>query len=253
MNLAIVLFLAFFNFVFAQNDSQFYNLIIKGKDLVKDGYATFNKALLMEARSLFERAVSIKPESPLAFYHLAYSEYCLLIYALNFDDELFNKLIDIAIRHAEESMNLNDKWSEPPALLSSLYGLKIAKNWIQGPFLGPKSSRLIEVAIILDSLNPRAWLVRGISKFNTPSIFGGDIDEAIENLKRAIDLFERNNIADPLGPDWGYIDALVWLGKCYERKKQFEKAAEFYKRALEVEPRFGWAKRELSKLTGKTK
>ncbi len=240
-----------FSFALSQEDSQFDSLIVKGKEMVREGYVAFDKKLLMEARSLFERAVSIKPKSAIALYHLAYSEYCLSIYAFNFEDKLFSKFIDVAIEHAEMAMELDRKWSEPIALLASLYGLKIAKNWLYGPFLGPKSSNLIELAIALDSANPRAWLVRGISKFNTPSAFGGSLDEAIESFKKAIDLFEQSNEAtNSLKPDWGYIDALVWLGKCYEKKEQFEKAKELYEKALGVEPKFEWAKKELSKLTG---
>jgi tetratricopeptide (TPR) repeat protein len=210
-----------------------------------------DRALLLKARAIFERALEIEPENPLILYHLAYTEYCLLLYGMaKKDDRLFNKFIDLAIEHTRKAMEIEGNWSELPALLSNLYGIKIANNWLYGPVLGPKSSDLIELAIKLDSANPRAWLIRGISKFNTPAIFGGDLNEAIESLKRAIKLFESENKSETQ-PDWGYPDAFIWLGICYEKRKELNMAIRCYEKALEIEPDFQWAKHKIMKLKQK--
>ena len=45
--------------------------------------------------------------------------------------------------------------------------------------------------------------------------------------------------------DWGYLDALAWLGIAHSSLGDFESAITAYNKALEVEPDFAWIKYEL--------
>jgi len=45
--------------------------------------------------------------------------------------------------------------------------------------------------------------------------------------------------------NWGYLDALAWLGKTYARLDDFESAISTYNKALQIEPEFSWVKNGL--------
>ena len=63
--------------------------------------------------------------------------------------------------------------------------------------------------------------------------------------RRAI---EKEKIEDPLKPSWGKDEAYTFLGIAYNQKGDKNKAAEFFKKALEVNPDFGMAKDEWEKI-----
>ena len=230
----------------SQAQSEIDELILEGKKQIEDGWASFSKETMMEARSKFERAVNADPENKFTVYYLAYAEYRLLTQAFSKkDDETFDRLIDGALEHCEKAIELGNGWSEPKAVLSALYGYKIAKNWMSAITLGPKSDGLVEEALEKEPQNPRALLVRGISYFNKPGVFGGSVDKAQEDFESSVRSFEEQKDSSLLGPSWGYTDALTWLGKAYEAKEMNAKALEVYKKVLVVNPNFGWVKYNL--------
>ena len=88
--------------------------------------------------------------------------------------------------------------------------------------------------------NPRVWLIRGQGAMFTPSEYGGGLDIAGEYLKRSVELFAAD-APKPGEPAWGKAEALAWLGQVYEKKGDKTKAAEMYKRAIEVSPNYRYA------------
>jgi tetratricopeptide (TPR) repeat protein len=152
----------------------------------------------------------------------------------------FDRYYDSAVVRSIQLTEQDPAWSEPYALLSILYGYKIAKKPINAVTYGPKSYFLAEDAIKSDKENPRAWFVAGIVKLHMPDFLGGGADEAISVFKKAIDIFENKTEADSLSPDWGYLDALTWLGWAYEKDDQPQEALNVYKKALSLEPRAKW-------------
>ena len=112
---------------------------------------------------------------------------------------------------------------------------------MKGMTLGSQSGIHIGKAISLDSLNAAAWKQHASSKYFTPKMFGGDIQEAIKSYEFTISLFEKSNQTK----DWMYLDALAWLGVAYEKTGQKEKAKTIYEKALEIEPGFTWIKNRL--------
>ncbi len=240
--IVIILVLVFGSTFAKQQNEDVKQKIIYVKNILAEGSIKNNLSLLFEGQAIMERLYLSNP-SRITLYYLTYAEHEIIKYSLaSRDDELFDKTIDIAIEHAEKLVEQDKNWSEALALLSSLYGMKISKSWIYGPFLGPKSSELVDLAVKKDSSNPRAWLIRGISKFNTPSFFGGSVEEALLCFLRSVKLFETISPKDSIQPNWGYLDALAWLGITYEKLGQLSSALEVYHKALKIEPNYAWVK-----------
>jgi tetratricopeptide (TPR) repeat protein len=216
--------------------------IVEAKKLLREGNVRHDQLLLLQAWSVMERVYSSDP-SPLTLYYLTYAEYELVRFGMSRTaSSLFERYIGQAIEHAEQLVEQRKDWSESLALLSSLYGMKITKSWVQAPILGPKAGALADQGVEKDSANPRAWLVRGMMKFNTPSFFGGSVEEALVSFRKCVELFESVKTTEPLQPDWGYLDALAWTGRSFEKLHQLDSALTVYRKALEVESEFHWVK-----------
>ncbi len=52
-------------------------------------------------------------------------------------------------------------------------------------------------------------------KYHTPSILGGDIDDAIEYYQYAIKLYELTNQSEN---NWQYANTMVWLAISLDKK-----------------------------------
>jgi tetratricopeptide (TPR) repeat protein len=219
------------------------HLLLEGKKLLCQGSILNDKSLLLEGRALLERAHELQP-SVTTLYYLAQSEHDLVRVGLaEPESDLFDRYYDSAVRRTQEVIRQREEWSEGYALLSSLYGLKIARSWINAPVLGPRAYGLAEEAVRRDSTNPRAWLVRGMMKLNAPAIFGGSTAQALESFQRSIALFEGTGEQGLLEPDWGYIDVLVWFGWARQEEGRVAEALRAYEKALEFEPRADWVRR----------
>ena len=133
--------------------------------------------------------------------------------------------------------------AEALALRGAVIGDQITGAW-SGMKLGSKSSADIENARRLDPGSPRAVLLAGISAFHTPATFGGGIDKSEEALNKAIERFQQLNGESETGqrwPNWGRVDAYVWLGQVYENTERLDLAVEMYEKALRLSPNHVWA------------
>lgn len=139
---------------------------------IEQGYVVRDRARVVNARALLERLLAADQNDTNAQYYLAFAEYRLALFE-KMDSDAFELLVDQAIERTAPLLKAQPKGAEPRALLSFLYGLKISRNIIRVPFLAPKYTGLSEESVSIDSTNPRAWLSRGLVKFNTPSICGG--------------------------------------------------------------------------------
>ncbi len=154
------------------------------------------------------------------------------------DKDIFEKYVDVTVDHLESMIESKYKLAECKALLSAIYGLKIAYTPWMGMFYGPKSDILIEDAMEIDSRSPLVQKLYGNSKYFTPEMWGGNPDDAILAYREAIRLFEEGDISN----DWLYLDTFAWLGSAMSKQGDKEKAREVFTRALELEPDYNWVK-----------
>ena len=136
-------------------------------------------------------------------------------------------------------------WPETLALQSAVVGQLIGVSGIFAiPRLGPRTNRLMDEAIAMAPSNPRVWLLKGILSIHKPKGFGGGLDNAERDLKKAIELFPADSAVAPR-PSWGHAEAWAWLGSVHAGQKRIEDARAAYARALELQPDFDWVRQHL--------
>jgi tetratricopeptide (TPR) repeat protein len=202
------------------------------------------QAELKQAETEYRAIVKADPKNTDKRYTLGLIQWSLLNASMRTQDEtLFDEYYDPLIDNLDELLVINSKHAEALALQSSAYGLKISYSPMQGMFLGPKSSGIIEKA---KKLNPNAalvWKIYAGSKLFTPEMWGGDVKEAIKAFETAVKLYESK--PELLKDNWQYLDALAFLGQAYVKDEQAKKAIGIYEKALQVEPEFNYVKKSL--------
>ena len=114
---------------------------------------------------------------------------------------------------------------------------------MKGMYLGYKSNSNMSDAMANAPDSPLVIKLYAGSKLYTPSMFGGDIEEAQESFVKAVEKFEE--IPSNLTNNWLYLDALAHLGISYFKNGDEVNAEKTFKKALEVEPDFYWVSKSL--------
>ncbi len=245
--LLILFFLS--GLLFSQEKKELDEILIDLKNRLQyaDNIMDYNEYLKIKA--LLEDLRISSPDHYLLHYYLSLTNYRLAIYNIRKKEEKKAKeFIEEAIENIRKSIRLRNDFSDSHALLGAIYGLKIPLSPFQAHFLGPKSFDELDKGIELSPYNPRAYLLRGIGYLNTPSIFGGGLSRAINDLEKSIKLFEEEKNEDSIFPSWGICEAYTWLGICYKRKGENEKARGIFLKGLEKCPEYEWLKINLKKI-----
>ena len=207
------------------------------------------------ARATFERALTDKSLSAWSHYYIALTDYRIANYLLaqgKKNKDRASEHLKEAAEHLEgatrKDITREDAKmiaAEVYALLSSVYGRQISLSGIKGMFLGPKSGNLLKKAEQLAPDNPRVVLSAAIGAFNTPKMWGGSKERAMEGFQRAAELFAREKPTDPIHPVWGHSETYAWLGIAYMDRDEKDSARVAFEKALEIDPDNGWVKYDL--------
>ncbi|MCY3683580.1 MAG: tetratricopeptide repeat protein [Gemmatimonadetes bacterium] len=231
------------------------DLLTSGRNILQQGINENNLDAMYAARATFERALTDKNLSAWSHYYIALTDYRIANYLLaqgKKDKDRASKHLKEAAEHLEgvtrkEAPGEDAKTiaAEVYALLSSVYGRQISLSGIKGMFLGPKSGNLLKKAEQLAPDNPRVVLSAAISAFNTPKMWGGSKERALEGFQRAAELFAREKPINPIHPVWGHSETYAWLGIAYMDRDEKDPARAAFEKALEIDPDNGWVKYEL--------
>ena len=154
-----------------------------------------------------------------------------------------NTRLDLAIKALETLTKQQPTDDEAWVLLAQVYGLKIAYQPMQAMLFGPKAEQAINQGLALNNENPRAYLVKGISAFNTPSLFGGSKSAALKALNRSIALYSQ----DASSTTWGNAEAHIWRGLTQIARENKQQALADWHAALAIAPSYSWATMLLEK------
>ncbi len=214
------------------NNQQF----IAARELLKKGAKARDINVLNRARKELMKLYASSGRDYLTAYSIAQSNTELVeIYQNRKNQEKASFHIEEALKYLNESIKLNDKFSDSHCLLAATLGQKIRLNGVfAGLVYQKKTSRELQIALELDPNNADVYVGFGISYVATPYLFGGDLEKGIENLNKALEL------------DSSKYQAYVWLGKAYRKKGQAGKAKEMLLKALEYRPNDIGVKKELA-------
>ncbi len=105
--------------------------------------------------------------------------------------------------------------------------------------LGPKMRERTEAAFEVLPQSPRVLICHGVMFLNTPGMFGGDKEEALRLIKRAVAAYEK---APESAPRWGRAWALGWLAQAQLQAGDLSAARQAAEQALALEPEYTWVK-----------
>ena len=139
---------------------------------------------------------------------------------------------------ATKAVNMKPDSGEYQRILGTLCGQMISSSSLAGLKYGKCALDAVDKAIELDPKSSMAYLSHGVGNFYLPQAFGGGIDLAIKDFRRAIELNPKN------------ADAWVWLGVALRKSNQAAEAQKAFEQALQINPNRVWAKQQLEKTPG---
>jgi tetratricopeptide (TPR) repeat protein len=210
--------------------------------------STFNDAELVKARDRQDRAALEKLAGDLrsladkdtkdaaAQYRFALAESYFAEVAIETRDKAAAKnAAQTGIDAAERAVNLKGDSSEYQRLLGTLCGQAISANGLAALKYGKCALNAVNRAIELDPKSSNNYLSRGVGNYYLPPAFGGGIDLAIKDFRKAIELNPMN------------ADAWLWLGVALRKDNQHAEAHKAIAKSLELNPNRLWAKQQLDK------
>ena len=181
-------------------------------------------------------------------YDWAYLNWRMAQLLRDLDDKRRKSLLKEAQKQLDLVLETEPENAEALALRGSAIGDRI-EGGFSGAILGPKSGASLNEAAELAPDNPRVALLQGIGSFFTPKTFGGGEEAALEELRRAVTLFEAR-AENEEWPNWGHVDALAWLGIVLADRGEIEAARALYEAALTRQPRNAWVRELLAATAG---
>ncbi len=231
-------------------DSAAVERIKEAKELMKKGVDTWDLEKLKKAREkLLGLLAKEKKESLYPLYYVALCDYRLANYFLvSTQIDKVEPYLKEGQKYLERAMEMDPDFGELDGLYAFLLGFEIAINQEKAMSLGLQVFQYSSRSLEKSPENPRVHYMKGLSDFFTPREYGGGPDPAIKSLTKSIELFEKEDIQDPVKPSWGEDEAYTFLGMAYNQKGETEKAKQAFMKALEINPEFGLAKDELKKI-----
>jgi len=231
-------------------DSTAKTQIVAAKELLKKGVDTWDPALMKNARDrLLGLIAKEKKKSLYPMYYIALCDYRLATYYLTLAEmDKAGPYIKEGQNYLNKAMELDPDLGELDAFYAYMLGFEIALNPEKAMSLGLQIYQYFGNAFAKSPENPRVHFLKGVSELFTPEQYGGGADIAIKTLGKSIELFEEEKVEDPVKPSWGKDEAYTFMGMAHNQKGNKDKAAEFFTKALEVNPGFGMAKDELAKI-----
>jgi tetratricopeptide (TPR) repeat protein len=189
--------------------------------------------------ALANRVAAAYPDDGLMAHYQGYALYRQATRQLG--GNTFPKATLLAAQAALQRSLATHQLAETHMLLSSIDGQLIGADPSKAMELGMESQSQQEAATSMAPNNPRVWLLRGQGAIFTPPEYGGGLDPAESQLKRAIELFASDK-PKPGEPSWGRAEAYAWLGQVYEKKGDKANAAAMYAKALDLAPNYAFAR-----------
>lgn len=208
------------------------DLLTSGERQLREGRTTYNIAVLTAAHNSFSACIRGNQGEAIldrCYYDLARSDRYLNLAELNVRDSRAAKSwLNTALVDAEGAVALKPLSPDAHALLADIYGAEI-DGMFSGMKYGPKANTEAAEAFRLDPHNAQAWAVSGRKYLYAPSLFGGDLDKAVDAFRKAT-LYDSNSDED-----------FVWLAIALQEKGDLTGAREAIGKALRLNGRSAFA------------
>ena len=155
-------------------------------------------------------------------YWQALGHWRLAAFAIGSDKDTAKQHLHACIRLMDDALAGGPE-AEWNALKSGCHGMMAGTGGMAGMRHGPKSREALDEALLDAPDNARVLLFSGIYDYNTPVMWGGDVERAARNLQKAWDIvieLDEETTAAPSRPTWGSVDIAAWLARTYVRLEE---------------------------------
>ena len=191
------------------NQAMQQNISLLDSSKTKDDY--------QKLANKFEMIANKEQNQWLPFYYAAYCNQMMCYTGLKSDD--IDVVCDKADAQLSKADSLQPKNAEIMVMKARVTGARIMVNpMMRGAKFGRKSGEILQQAMSIDSLNPRAYLTAGQVLFYTPKMFGGGKEKAKPILQKSADCYNKFQPATPLHPNWGKGFCGYLLMQCEDKK-----------------------------------
>ncbi|SFE85776.1 hypothetical protein SAMN05518672_11164 [Chitinophaga sp. CF118] len=129
--------------------------------------------------------------------------------------EQAESLTENAEPYVKKALQLQPENTETLTLMAYWLSARINASKARGIMLGSESRSYADKAIAADSSNPRAYLIKALVIFYTPTVFGGGKKRAEPIVQETTQRFAAFKPKTPLDPHWGN-DICQQLAKEYK-------------------------------------
>jgi tetratricopeptide (TPR) repeat protein len=215
--------------------------------LLADAFPDLERARDRQDRGALEKlaadaqsAASKQPNNTAAQYRLAVAQSYLAEVAMELRDKKQAKTAaETGITAAEKAVSLDAKTAAHFRILGTLCGQVIPANVWVGLKYGRCALDSINKAIELDPKAAVNYVSRGVGNYYLPPAFGGGVDKAIDDFKKALQLNPKLS------------EAHLWLGIALRKANRNVEARQALAKALELNPDRVWIKQQLDKTPAK--
>ncbi|HEY5535557.1 MAG TPA: hypothetical protein VIL99_11585 [Ignavibacteria bacterium] len=252
-----IIFVLIFTFSFNAYSDDFTNAMMKAKKNLTAALNTYDEKDLLKVRGEFERILQLKMNEWVVNYYMAYIDYNIATSGMkDQDNEKIKKYTQSGFAVIDKSIEQKDDFADS-------YVLKMCLTFNRWMYEQDKMDDIMAVtqqtdaaALKLDAMNPRYYLMKGISALYMPEAFGGGADASLKLLEKAYDIFQTRKEAEEYYPDWGYSMSFGFMATAFmkrDKEGDMEKAKTFIDKGLEKFPDSGMLKEVLKQYEEKTK
>lgn len=228
-------------------DTFLNHIQLKIKQASNEGFMMRNAQKISSLIQELDKKYESKKQNLLLYWKSYALYYKCIIFMQNKNMEEAEKALDTALETLE---NMERKNSDDYALLALLKGLSFQfKSGIKAPFISKEIKSHLETAVELDSMNIRAFYVKGSNDYYTPKNFGGR-KNVEQLLKKAISLPEQV-VPSIYLPSWGKEEAYEMLIKYYIEEQRWDDAKKYFSEANAKYPNNYMINQLALKLVGK--
>ena len=225
---SLVLFFALAVLGAALDDSE----ILKARD-------NQDRAALEKIAAESRAAADKLPNDAAAQYRFALAEsYAAEVAIEQHDKAAAKNAAQAGMDAANKAVGLKPDSAEYQRILGTLCGQMVSSSSLAGLKYGKCALDAVNKAIELDPKSSMAYLSHGVGNYYLPQAFGGGIDLAIKDFRKAIDLNAKN------------ADAWLWLGVALRKANQPAEAEKAFTQSLQINPNRVWARQQLEKTSG---
>lgn len=198
-----------------------------------------DRAALDKLAAESRAAADKQPNDASAQYRLALAESYSAEVAIEMHDKTAARsAAQAGMDAANKAVSLKPDSAEYQRILGTLCGQAVSSNSLAGLKYGKCALDSVDKAIQLDPKSSMAYLSHGVGNYYLPAGFGGGMDLAIKDFRKAIELNPKN------------ADAWLWLGVALRRSSQPAEAQKAFEKSLEINPNRVWARQQLDKTPG---